>query len=281
MATRNDLRREIRRAREWQMSDKDIAALLHITTDDLRELENPTPKSPPKPPRKALEAKQKAKRQNDPSSPIISRFVLFLAHYGGTFALAVFEILFFTSLAGDSVFMQWLLGITALVFTLGEVGLWEKGTWEKITKYKIVAVLMASFSFIGGAAVSLGEVAQYQKVSSIVDTSVLNDEYIGYTRRIEDIEEKLRALPETWITRINELNGEVERLTTERTKIREKIEAANVSVAEAGDSVEVFLLAANVLKVPVGTVALIFLLLRTLMLIVVTLSTSPHEGDKQ
>jgi hypothetical protein len=78
-------------------------------------------------------------------------------------------------------------------------------------------------------------------------------------------------------------------MVAKRAEISKRIENANVDVAEASKTVEVFVLMAGALKMSVSTVALVFLLLRTLMLIVVTLSTSPtkeiendsERGNKQ
>lgn len=266
-----------------------VADHLGISVEELNEVLNPTPA-----PEKAVKVERRGRpkkivQKQDRHAPLISRFVLFTAHYGGAVALAAFEILFFVSLAGDNAFMQLLLGLTATVFTLGEVGLWEKGVWEKNRKYKVIAACMALFSFIGGTAVSLGEVSHYERVSSIVDTSSLQGEYDEYTRRIADLEEKLRGLDPTWITRIRETNEQIDSMVAKRAEISKRIENANVDVAEASKTVEVFVLMANALKMSVSTVALLFLLLRTLMLIVVTLSTSPtkeiendsERGNKQ
>lgn len=278
-----DLRAEAKRFQEYYRGAATpdmVADHLGITVEELNEILNPTPA-----PEKAVKPvkverrgrPKKVVQKVDGRAPLMSRFVLLVAHYGGAVALAAFEILFFISLAGTNLLMQVLLGLTATVFTLGEVGLWEKGVWEKNRKYKVIAACMALFSFIGGTAVSLGEVSHYERVSSIVDTSALNDEYVEYTERIATLEEKLRGLDPTWITRIRETNEQIDNLVTRRTRITEQIREANTDVAEASKTVEVFVLMANALKMSVSTVALLFLLFRTLMLIVVTLSTSPTK----
>lgn len=277
---KRDLRAEAKRIQEWYGGNIPIARVaehLGVTEEELSDILNPA--VVPKAPKAVKVSKPKTITKESGHAPLISRAVIYISHYGGTVALAAFEILFFVSLAGSWWFMQLLLGLTAVVFTLGEVGLWEKGTWEKVNKFKLIAACMALFSFIGGAAVSLGEVAQYERASSIVDTSSLQDEYDEYTGRIKDLEEKLAALPETWITRIRETSAEIDKLVVKRTEITLRIEEANKTVAEASETVEVFVLASKAMHMPIGTVALVFLLLRTFMLIVVTLSTSPTKEN--
>jgi len=109
--------------------------------------------------------------------PFLASHALTVVHYGATFALASFNVMFSASFAGQSIVKQIIFGAVAIIFAFGEVGLWERGGWAKGRDkwlYKSCALGLALFSFIGGAASSLSEVSQYE--GAIVDTASIDEE---------------------------------------------------------------------------------------------------------
>lgn len=278
MATRNELKKAIKQTRDWyrgMASDEDIAKHIGISIEELRDIESPPKEAKPKKAPKAAPRPPVVPPKRNPMwfAHLTTKF----AHIGGTVALSGYEILFFLSLAPDNWILKALAIISALVFTLGEVGQWELGVWYKKKRPLLIAGGMALFTFIGGAALSLRDIAMYEKAVNSVDTSKLEAEYQWYTEEIESLSKQRSALDPTWVTASLKLETQIKEMVEKKTDIRGEIEAAKRTAGEAGMDIEVFIIAANTFKWPVGITALAFLLFRTFMLIVITLSTSPMK----
>ena len=210
-------------------------------------------------------------------SSSVNQIILTAVHYCGTVSLAIFDAILFWGLAGDSVPLKILLAFVAVLFSVGEVALWDMG--GKINR--ACAIGLALFSLIAATSVSLHDIASY-RASGIDDLTLSSSAKLSAIGKQEEvILERLKNMPADFATRSETLIKELDSLTAKKAAITARLEDAKKSAAKDERNIEIFVLLSRLFGVELGTLSLVFLIFRSLMLQVVTLATGRKDESKQ
>ena len=215
--------------------------------------------------------------RNGRISSSVNQIILTAVHYCGTVSLAIFDAILFWGLAGDSVPLKILLAFVAVLFSVGEVALWDMG--GKINR--ACAIGLALFSLIAATSVSLHDIASY-RASGIDDLTLSSSAKLSAIGKQEEvILERLKNMPADFATRSETLIKELDSLTAKKAAITARLEDAKKSAAKDERNIEIFVLLSRLFGVELGTLSLVFLIFRSLMLQVVTLATGRKDESKQ
>lgn len=131
-------------------------------------ISSPKPQAP-----KPAKRKRRAKLGQSWALRIMGNFsnaFFALAHIVGAALMAVSDIMFFVSLAGDDTLAKIVSGGLAVVFSLGEVALWDRGIAHAIRWYKGVALFLAVFTAVSMVWLSIPELVASAEEVKIEET---------------------------------------------------------------------------------------------------------------
>lgn len=130
--------------------------------------------SAPKPQaQKPVKRKRRAKLGQSWALRIMGNFsnaFFALAHIVGSALMAVSDIMFFVSLVGDDTLAKIVSGGLAVVFSLGEVALWDRGTAHNLAWCRNIALFLALFTAVSMVWLSVPDLVKQSEEVKIEET---------------------------------------------------------------------------------------------------------------
>ncbi len=203
-----------------------------------------------------------------------SLIVMFITHYGGGVLLALANIRLFEQMSSDSA-DQLILQVSAIVFALGEIAIWDYGRMHQKKGYMACGIAIALFSFIASAAIGLSGISEYTITKNDYVNEALKTEIQNNEQSIQILSSSLEAIPPERVDRRLQLLSNQSAFRKRNIEILQKLEDEAAAVGSTEKKVEIFVVMGKWFHWDVGTIALLFLLFRAIIIEVVVLATTP------